>query len=753
MPAQVSRNYRSALSKHRSSIRQGRPMEAVLNEHEVIKFLKNRGGRCTNFELVSNFRGVLNDPRYQAEARLKFKDIINAVATVGEYQNVKYLEIKKEFDGGYDAYPGDFQNTSEPSSLSSEGSRGSYSSPIACSNFQPYWRYRLSTTNKVALPPPKSPEIDAVLKPFGNDTTSSRPALINRSVSESVLPQTGDVRHAYRIPSQINCPTTGEYSSTSDINRYQCVPNNKFEGTEDYANQYPSNNVRRLSGNFQPDRMTSNYTPDACRTSQSLPYNNYGLNRSVSEHFPVGEERTFSKDGYSEDVLAKPSFHPTVGNLQKMPPGRDGEPIRSNHGKKPDAYQEDLHRNPVNDSPENSRVYFESPISRKIEAMHGIHRKMSNDSGYLTPIQYESPNGNQNLKSSPSRTNEILVDDQSDLHTSANLRNVARALFKDSNSPTKANRRSNSLETDNRSNGGGWHNDSKNFLGSQHHHMINTNSPNARNSNEDSKHSSHNRKTIPNVHSSPNRSRPKDLANTQSISEQNILNSKRNSTSDIPYRVPSRCSFSDINSNGSGSMLSLNSDQDYSESLKNKDITLHSKLTNDSKENRCRLEKTDNPPPLPPARKKKDKFPAEEDNSSKDNTESPSRDWSMASGKVRDRVQHFDDMEKKKNIKRSHSPLTPDKENRIHSKGIGTDDDVSISVLDSKLKREWFVKAAQSDYHALVALLKKEPKLAAIKVGRNLLPVKCYELNLGTFQNSFLTTKEKKKFVLFLMPS
>ncbi|GFX86723.1 HTH_Tnp_Tc3_1 domain-containing protein [Trichonephila clavipes] len=58
----------------------------------------------------------------------------------------------------------------------------------------------------------------------------------------------------------------------------------------------------------------------------------------------------------------------------------------------------------------------------------------------------------------------------------------------------------------------------------------------------------------------------------------------------------------------------------------------------------------------------------------------PSRDWSMASGKVRDRVQHFDDMEKKKNIKRSHSPLTPDKENRIHSKGIGTDDDVSISV-------------------------------------------------------------------------
>ncbi|KFM64207.1 hypothetical protein X975_10646, partial [Stegodyphus mimosarum] len=43
------------------------------------------------------------------------------------------------------------------------------------------------------------------------------------------------------------------------------------------------------------------------------------------------------------------------------------------------------------------------------------------------------------------------------------------------------------------------------------------------------------------------------------------------------------------------------------------------------------------------------------------------------------------------------------------------EDDISISALDPKLKREWFVKAAQGDYHALVGLLKKEPKLAAIK--------------------------------------
>ncbi|GFS83040.1 uncharacterized protein NPIL_123201 [Nephila pilipes] len=592
-----------------------------MNENEKTFCHKSLHPVCFHFFLLSasHAHALTSNGNGDPEARLRFKDIINAVATVGEYQNVKYVEIKKEYEVGNDVYPGDSQNSSEPSSLSSEGSRGSYSSPIAGSNFQPYWRFRLATTNKMALLPPKSPEIDDIMKPFENDVTSSRTPPINRSVSESVLPQTGDLRQSHRIPSQIVGPTTGEYSSTSDINRYQPFPAHRYEGNENYTNNFTPSNVRRLSGNFQSDRVTSNYTPDVCRTSQSLPYNNYGLNRSVSEHFPVGGDRRFFNDGYADDVLAKPSFHQTVGNLQKTHSNRDGGPIRSNIGKKPDPYREEFHRNAVNDSQENSRAYIESPVSRKIEAMHGIHRKMSNDSGYLTPHQYESPTENHHFKSSPSRTNE--TDDQSDLHTSANLRNVARALFKDSNSPTKANRRSNSLETDYRGNGGNWQNDSKNPIGSRHHHVNNTISPNARNNNQDNIHSSPNRKIIPNMHAVQNRQRPGDYINAHSISDQNILNSKRNSTSDIPLRVQSRSNFSDINSNGSGSMLSLNSDQDFFESPKNKDVTSHSKLSNDSKENECRLEKTDNPPPLPPARKKKDKFPDEEDNITKDNTE------------------------------------------------------------------------------------------------------------------------------------
>lgn len=41
-----------------------------LTQHEVIKFLTLKGGRCTNFELVSNFRGALNHPQHQGRSIL-----------------------------------------------------------------------------------------------------------------------------------------------------------------------------------------------------------------------------------------------------------------------------------------------------------------------------------------------------------------------------------------------------------------------------------------------------------------------------------------------------------------------------------------------------------------------------------------------------------------------------------------------------------------------------------------------------------
>ncbi|XP_055925622.1 uncharacterized protein LOC129957359 isoform X2 [Argiope bruennichi] len=663
-------------------------MDDILNEHEVIKFLTNRGGRCTNFELVSNFKSVLNDPRYQAAARLKFKDIINTVATVGEYQNIKYIEIKKEYMVNNDVFHADISNKSEPSSLSSESSRGSYSSPFS-NDFQPYWRYRLATTTKVPSLPPRNPELEAFLKPPGNDVTRHIP--INRSVSETTLSQNADLRPVHQIPNYVAAQNR---RSSTDNTRYQQSVGNRSDENQSYGNQYASSNVRRLSGNFSPDRMLN--TPDAYRISQSLPYNNHGLNRSVSE-YSSNVDRRVSANGYPGENTQRFSYH-APSDLQRTSSGYDAGYNRSNYERNSDMYREGYHSDTTKGSTETSRAYNESPPSRKFEAMHGIHRRASNDSGYLT-TPFDSPNENRSLKNSPSRRIEVdFEEDESDIHTSANLRNVSRALFRDSNAPTKTIRQSsNNIESE-------FTGDTRKQIGTRPQVHSDPRIQEIIPSNP-------NRRIVPNAHSSPSRAMSRDDTNKHSISEQNVI-PKRNSTSDLPGKA---LSARNSEASSDGSMVSLNSEQDF-DSSKLKDQKSHSKLSTNPDEIESSIAtKEDSPPPLPPARRRKhpDKGPSEED--TKENTEQPNRDWSMASGKVRDRVQHFDDMEKKRNTKRSHSPLTPDKENRIHSKGIGTDDDVSISVLDTKLKKEWFVKAAQCDYHALVALLKKEPKLAAIK--------------------------------------
>ncbi|GBM83886.1 hypothetical protein AVEN_19616-1 [Araneus ventricosus] len=675
-------------------------MDAILNEHEVIKFLTNRGGRCTNFELVSNFKSVLNNPRYQAEARLKFKDIINTVATVGEYQNMKYIEIKKEYIVNNDVFQAGIPNRSEPSSLSSDSSRGSYSSPLT-NEFQPYWRYRLATTTKVPSLPPRNPELEAILKPPASDVASSRRTPINRSVSETTLSQNPDLRPIHHIPGYVAATVTETRRSSTDNTRHHHVVGNRFEENENYGNQYASNNVRRLSGNFSPDKMLNNYTPDSYRISQSLPYNNPGLNRSVSEYPPAYVERRFSASGYPGENVQRLPYH-VSGDLQRASVGYDGGHNRTNYERRPERYRDGYHSDTTKESPENPRAYNESPTSRKIEAMHGIHRRASNDSGYLT-TPFDSPNENRSLKNSPSRRIEVdFEEDESDIHTSANLRNVSRALFRDSNASVKAVRQSsNSIENE-------FASDSRKQIGSRQLAHADARI-------QEIMPCSPNRRVVPNTHSSPNRVLSRDDANKHSISDHNAI-PKRNSTSDLPGKALSTRSSE---ASSDGSMLSLNSEQDF-DSSKFKDAGPHSKLPIDPDETKSSITTNEDNPPLPPVRRRKhqDKAPSEED--TKENTDQPNRDWSMAGGKVRDRVQHFDDMEKKRNIKRSHSPITPDKENRIHTKGIGTDDDVSISVLDTKLKREWFVKAAQCDYHALVALLKKEPKLAAIKVSKRI---------------------------------
>ncbi|XP_043853720.1 ankyrin repeat domain-containing protein SOWAHC [Dromiciops gliroides] len=74
-----------------------------LGQEAVLLFLTQRGGRARNAELVEHFRGALGgEPEQRARARERFKQLVNAVATVrtDPADGTKYVYLKKKFSGG-----------------------------------------------------------------------------------------------------------------------------------------------------------------------------------------------------------------------------------------------------------------------------------------------------------------------------------------------------------------------------------------------------------------------------------------------------------------------------------------------------------------------------------------------------------------------------------------------------------------------------------------------------------------------------
>ncbi|XP_072477940.1 ankyrin repeat domain-containing protein SOWAHC [Notamacropus eugenii] len=73
-----------------------------LGQEEVLLFLTQRGGRARNAELVEHFKGALGgEPEQRARARERFKQLVNAVATVrtDPADGTKYVYLKKKFSG------------------------------------------------------------------------------------------------------------------------------------------------------------------------------------------------------------------------------------------------------------------------------------------------------------------------------------------------------------------------------------------------------------------------------------------------------------------------------------------------------------------------------------------------------------------------------------------------------------------------------------------------------------------------------
>ncbi|XP_036244190.1 ankyrin repeat domain-containing protein SOWAHC [Molothrus ater] len=74
---------------------------AELQQESVVRFLAARGGRARNAELLEHFRDWLNpaEPSRRAAARHRFKELVNAVATVRQEPGtgVKYVHLRRRY--------------------------------------------------------------------------------------------------------------------------------------------------------------------------------------------------------------------------------------------------------------------------------------------------------------------------------------------------------------------------------------------------------------------------------------------------------------------------------------------------------------------------------------------------------------------------------------------------------------------------------------------------------------------------------
>lgn len=71
-----------------------------LEPEAVLRFLTERGGRVPHAELVRHFKSVLGgEPEQRARARARFKELVNAVATVraDPADGTKYVHLKRKF--------------------------------------------------------------------------------------------------------------------------------------------------------------------------------------------------------------------------------------------------------------------------------------------------------------------------------------------------------------------------------------------------------------------------------------------------------------------------------------------------------------------------------------------------------------------------------------------------------------------------------------------------------------------------------
>lgn len=103
-------------------------MAGELTQQSVLGFLKERGGKVTNAELLEHFGAALSaeEPRQKAAARRAFKSFVDTVAVVKTERGVKHVCVKKMFRG---SSCGSSSGADSPASLGPEAGPSRQVSP------------------------------------------------------------------------------------------------------------------------------------------------------------------------------------------------------------------------------------------------------------------------------------------------------------------------------------------------------------------------------------------------------------------------------------------------------------------------------------------------------------------------------------------------------------------------------------------------------------------------------------------------
>ncbi|XP_070169124.1 ankyrin repeat domain-containing protein SOWAHA-like [Polyergus mexicanus] len=128
-----------------------------LSLEEIRNYLLENGGTARNHDLVKHFKRFLTDPETRVEARNRFKEYVNILATIKNEEGDKYLVLKKK-------YRQPFLDFSSPQPIGSPLASPDLATPVS----------------PLREPPPYRPPPPAPLSPSSNSS--------HASLEESTMP-------------------------------------------------------------------------------------------------------------------------------------------------------------------------------------------------------------------------------------------------------------------------------------------------------------------------------------------------------------------------------------------------------------------------------------------------------------------------------------------------------------------------------------------------------------------------------------